>query len=52
MTLKEKNKIYAMLPELRNLLLSVIAIILSLFVTAVIMLISGYHPVEAFRVLL
>lgn len=52
MGVKGKRTSYIMLPELQNLLLSAIAIILSLFITAVIMLASGYHPFEAFRALL
>ena len=46
---EKKRKSHLMLPELQNLLLSAIAIILSLFITAAIMLASGYHPFEAFR---
>ena len=52
MGVKGKRTSYIRLPELQNLLLSAIAIILSLFITAVIMLASGYHPFEAFRALL
>ena len=52
MGVQEKRKSHLMLPELQNLLLSAIAIILSLFITAAIMLASGYHPIEAFRALL
>ena len=52
MGVQEKRKSHLMLPELQNLLLSAIAIILSLFITAAIMLASGYHPFEAFRALL
>ena len=52
MGVKGKRTSYIMLPELQNLLLSAIAIILSLFITAVIMLASGYHPFVAFRALL
>lgn len=39
-------------PEIQNLFLSVVAIILSLLITVVIMLLSGYHPVEAISALL
>ncbi len=52
MGVKGKNKIHMVLPELQNLLLSAIAIVLSLLITTVIMLFSGYHPLEAFLALL
>lgn len=52
MAVKNKTKSIIMHPEIQNLFLSVVAIILSLLITVVIMLLSGYHPVEAISALL
>lgn len=52
MAVKNKTKSIIAHPEIQNLFLSVVAIILSLLITVVIMLLSGYNPVEAISALL
>lgn len=52
MKIERKKKFYKEIPGLEKICLSVIAIFLSLLITAGLMLISGENPIEAFQALL